>query len=144
MSAQIEIHGHETVIGETAFAFLVLRLVSPVSRATLVEVIRHLAPVVPDADTFIEGLPDELDTPMQMLGIPWTVPQDDDELAAQRRVIEDAAARGVEAMWFFQTGTSLPADEDEDEDDDDADDADDEDDDGLDDVNDRRRRRRRR
>ena len=27
---------------------------------------------------------------------------------AQRALIESAAARGVEAAWFFQTGTSLP------------------------------------
>ena len=126
MATAVTIQGHELKQGETAFAFLVLRLVAPLARGPLAELIRHLAPVVPDAEGFIEGLPEELEAPMRMLGVPWGPPEDAAEMATQRSVIAAASGLGVEAMWFFQTGTGLPLrPDDEDDDEDDEDDEDD-------------------
>jgi len=131
----MELHGLEVQRGATAFAFLVFRLARPVDRAALVALIEHVAMIVPDAEAFVDELPEDLDEPMLLVGMPWLPPESRDELAAQRRLIERAASHGVEAVWCFQTGTSLPEVEEDDdadgyEDDDaDADDDADEDDD---------------
>jgi hypothetical protein len=91
----------------------VLRLAQPMERAALVEVIRHVSPMIPDAEGIIAGFSDELDEAMQLVGMPWTPPAREG-VDAQHALIEGAAARGVEAAWFFQTGTSLPSVDDED------------------------------
>jgi hypothetical protein len=119
----VRVHGLDPMEGETAFAFFVVRLVEPVDRAGLADLLRYLAPLIPDADAFIAELPDPLDEPMGIVGMPWTPPEAGHAAVAQRRLIEGADAAGVEAAWFFQTGTSLPPEEDDDEDDD-ADDDD--------------------
>ena len=117
----MEVHGLGALEGETAFAFVVLRLAAPTDRAGLLDVLRYVAPLIPDADQFMAELPDELDEAMRIIGIPWAPPEAGHAVEAQRRLIEGAGARGVEAAWFFQTGTSLPTEgaEEEDEDDDD-------------------------
>jgi len=123
----MRVHGLDARQGETAFAFLVLRLQRPANRAELVELIRHVASVIPDAEAFISELPDEeLDQPMRIVGMPWVPPEAGHAVEAQRRLIEAAGAKGVEEAWFFQTGTSLPSVDDEDDDDDDDDDEDEE------------------
>ena len=53
----MRVHGLDARQGETAFAFLVLRLQHAVNRDQLVELIRHIASVIPDAEAFIEELP---------------------------------------------------------------------------------------
>ena len=121
----VRVHGLDPMDGETAFAFLVVRLARAVDRAGLADLLRYLAPLIPDADAFIAELPDPLDEPMRIIGMPWTPPEAGHAALAQRRLIEGAASVGVEAAWFFQTGTSLPSEDDDDEDDED-DDADDE------------------
>src|SRR5690606_27994685 len=103
----VAVHGLEPRQGEPAFAFLVLRLARPMERAELVEVLRHVAPMIPDAEGFLAGFPDEVDEAMRIVGLPW-VPPEPRELEAHRALIERAAALGVEAAWFFQIGTSLP------------------------------------
>jgi hypothetical protein len=113
----IQLHGLEAKQGETSFAFLVLRLVQPADRAGLVAVIRHLAAMIPDAEGFVAGLPEELDETMRVVGMPWLPPEAGPAVELQRQLIEAAATRGVEAAWFFQTGTALPSvggDEDDD------------------------------
>jgi hypothetical protein len=119
----VRVHGLDPMEGETAFAFLVLRLVAPVDRAGLTDVLRYLAPMIPDADAFVAELPDPLDEPMRIVGMPWTPPEAGHAAVAQRRLIDGASSVGVEAAWFFQTGTSLPSEE-ADEDDDDDEEAD--------------------
>ena len=130
MQDPIAIHGLEPRQGETAFAFLVLRLARPMERAALVEVVRHVASMIPDADRILEAFSEDMTETMQLVGLPW-LPPAPDELDEQRALIERAAARGVEEAWFFQTGTALPTaggeEDDEDEDDDDDDDEDEED-----------------
>jgi hypothetical protein len=120
----VAVRGLDALEGETAFAFLVVKLRAAVERDGLVEVLRYLAPLVPDADAFVAELPPELEEPMRIIGMPWTPPEAGHQVSAQRRLIESAGTVGVEAAWFFQTGTSLPADEDDDEPDDDDDDED--------------------
>ena len=72
----MRVHGHEARQGETAFAFLVFRLQRPVTRTELVELIRHVASVIPDAEAFIEELPDEDPAePVRIVGIPWMPPE---------------------------------------------------------------------
>jgi hypothetical protein len=115
----VRVHGLDPMDGETAFAFFVVRLVEPVDRAGLADLHRYLAPLIPDADAFIAELPDPLDEPMRIVGMPWTPPEAGHAAVAQRRLIEGADAAGVEAAWFFQTGTSLPSVGDDKEDDDD-------------------------
>ena len=129
MRGGVAIHGLEPRQGETAFAFLVLRLSRPLERAELVGVIRQIAPMIPDAERILEGFSEEIDEAMKIVGMPW-LPPEEDGVEAQRALIEEAAARGVEAAWFFQTGTSLPSTGEEEEGDDDAadDDGDDDDD----------------
>ena len=117
----VTVRGLEAREGETAFAFLVLRLVTAVDREGLIELIRFIAPLVPDAEAFIEELPTDLEESMRIVGVPW-LPPDAAQVEVQRQLIDATRDRGVEAAWFFQTGTSLPSiddDEDEDEVDDD-------------------------
>ncbi|HSD87501.1 MAG TPA: hypothetical protein VLB44_08295 [Kofleriaceae bacterium] len=120
--AAVAVHGFEPVEGETAFAFCVLRLRQAVSRAALLELLRYMAPLIPDADTVIEELlPEDLEQAVQIIAVPWLPPEAGHAMTAQRRLVESAAMLGVEEAWFFQTGTGLPGEEDED--DDDTDDA---------------------
>jgi hypothetical protein len=117
----VAVHGLDALEGETAFAFLVVRLRAAVDRAGLVEVLRYLAPLVPDADEFMAELPPELEEPMKIVGMPWTPPEAGHHVSAQRRLVEGGGAVGIEAAWFFQTGTTLPTDDGEQPDDDDED-----------------------
>jgi PBS lyase HEAT-like repeat len=127
---QIRVHGLAPREGETAFAFFVLRLATPVDRDGLVDLIGQLAPLVPDAASFATELPQDCEAAMRLVGIPWSPPADAAAFDAQRELIEGAGLHGIEEAWFFQTGTSLPAIRAEDEDeDDDADEDEDEDDD---------------
>ena len=114
----VAVHGLEALEGETAFAFMVVRLRTPVDRGGLLDVLRYIAPLIPDADAFIDEFPDELDGALRIVGIPWGPADAGMAVDVQRRLIESADSVGVEAAWFFQTGTSLPMPEDEDEEDD--------------------------
>jgi len=120
----VEVHGLDAMEGETAFAFFVVRMREAVSREQIVAMLRYVAPLIPQPDTFIDELPDDLEQAIRILAMPWNPPEAGHAVDAQRRLIESAGSMGVEAAWFFQTGTSLP-DEDSDEDDDDDDDDDD-------------------
>ena len=120
MEGGAQVYGLEPRQGETAFAFLVLRLARPMERAEFVELLHHVAPMLPDAEGFIAGFPEGIDEAMQIIGLPW-VPPEPRDIDEHRALIASAAQRGVEAAWFFQIGTSLPSaggDEDEDEDED--------------------------
>ena len=110
------VHGMGPLEGETAFAFLVVRLREAVDREGLERVLRYLAPLVPDAEAFISELPDPLEEPMRLVGMPWLPPEAGHATAAQRRLAEQADHVGIEEAWFFQTGTSLPSEDDEDDD----------------------------
>ena len=113
----VQVHGLDPMEGENAFAFLVVRLREPVDHDGLVRVLRYLAPLIPDAESFIGELPDPLEEPMRIIGMPWLPPDAGHATGAQRRLAEHADVAGIEAIWFFQTGTSLPTEDDEDEDD---------------------------
>jgi hypothetical protein len=115
----VAVRGLDALEGETAFAFLVVKLRAAVDRDGLVDVLRYLAPLVPDADAFTSELPPELDEPMRIIGMPWTPPEAGHQVTAQRRLIEGGGTVGIEAAWFFQTGTSLPTEGEPDDDDDD-------------------------
>ena len=104
----VVVKGLEAMEGETAFAFFVLRFRTPVDRDTLVEVLRYVAPIIPGAESFIEELPEDVEEPMSIIGVPWSPPEAGHATVAQRRLIENADVIGVEAAWFFQVGTSLP------------------------------------
>ncbi len=103
----VVVHGMGPLEGETAFAFLVVRLRETIDRDGLVRVLRYLAPLVPDAEGFIAELPDPLDEPMRLVGMPWLPPEAGHATGAQRRLVDQADAVGIEEAWFFQTGTSL-------------------------------------
>lgn len=115
----VAVRGLDALEGETAFAFLVVKLRAAVDRDGLVDVLRYLALLVPDADAFMSELPPELDEPMRIIGMPWTPPEAGHQVTAQRRLIEGGGTVGIEAAWFFQTGTSLPTEGEPDDDDDD-------------------------
>jgi len=129
----VVVQGLEPLEGDTAFAFLVLRLRAAVDRDGVLEVLRFIAPLIPDADAFIDEFPEELDGALQIIGIPWAPAEAGHGVSAQRRLIDGADAVGVEAAWFFQTGTSLPSEPPSDSDEDDDDDDDEDDDDDLED-----------
>lgn len=140
----VAVHGHDGLVGDTVFAFFVVRLAREIRRDELIELLRFIAPLIPDSDTFIEDLPDDLEHAIRILAMPWAPPEAGHAVDAQRRLIDATGALGVEAAWFFQTGTSLPADdEDEGFDDDDGDDEDGDDDDESSDVTGRRDARER-
>ena len=142
----VQLHGHEARQGETVFAFFVLRFATPTDRAGLRAALEHVASLVPDAGKLIAELPADLEEPMQIVSVPWAPPEPGPAVAEQRRSIATLAEAGVEAAWFFQTGTRLPSDADDDEDeeddedvvihDDDDDDDDDDEDDDEDDADD--------
>jgi hypothetical protein len=117
MPGRVAIHGLEPRQGETAFALVVLRMRRPIEREDFVELVRHMAPMIPDAEEILASLADEIEEAMQIVGIPW-MPPEQDELEDHRALIESTAARGVDAAWFFQAGTSLPTADDDEEDDD--------------------------
>ena len=112
------VHGMSPLEGETAFAFLVVRLRDTVDRDGLVRVLRYFAPLVPDVEGFIAELPEPLDERMRLVGMPWLPPEAGHATGAQRRLAEQADAVGIEELWFFQTGTSLVDDDDDDDGDD--------------------------
>jgi hypothetical protein len=118
----VAVHGLEPLEGDTAFAFMVLRLRSAVARSGLLELLRYIAPLVPDAEAFMEEFPDELDGPLRIIGVPWAPAEAGMAVDVQRRLIDGAHSVGVEVAWFFQTGTSLPTVGDDPEPDDDDDD----------------------
>lgn len=120
----VQVHGLDPMEGENAFAFLVVRLREAVDHDGLVRVLRYLAPLIPDAENFIGELPDPLEEPMRIIGMPWLPPDAGHATGAQRRLAEHADAAGIEAIWFFQTGTSLPSEDDGDEDAEEEDDDD--------------------
>lgn len=123
----VAVHGLVAMEGETAFAFFVVRTHEPITRSAVLELLRYLAPLIPDPDTFLEEVAEDLEQDVQLLALPWLPPEAGHAVEGQRRLIESAGTLGVEAAWFFQTGTSLPveAEDDEDEEDDDEDDEDD-------------------
>ena len=108
LMASVTVTGLDALEGETAFAFFVVRLRQPTARDGVVELLRYVAPLIPDADAFIDELPDDLEDEIRILGMPWLPPEAGHAVDAQRRLIEARATVGVEAAWFFQTGTSLP------------------------------------
>ena len=118
----VAVHGLDALEGETAFAFFVVRLREPVERDELVRLLRYIAPLIPDPDTFIDELPADLDQSVRLLAMPWSPPEAGHATQGQRRLIESAGPLGVEAAWFFQTGTSLPSEDDEEADEEDEDD----------------------
>lgn len=120
----VAVHGLDALEGETAFAFVVVRMREPIDRVRLIQVLRYMAPLIPDPDAFIEELPDELEPAVRIFATPWSPPEAGHAVDAQRRLIESAGQLGVEAAWFFQTGTSLPSDDGFDEVDDDDEDED--------------------
>ncbi len=120
----MRIHGLEALQGETAFAFLVLRLRTAAARDELVHVIRQISSMIPDAEAFIAELPEDLDDAMRVVGMPWQPAIDDEGVEEQQALVSRVGA--IEAAWFFQTGTSMPSTGDDDDDDDDDGDDDDE------------------
>ncbi|CAN5909330.1 hypothetical protein BH11MYX3_BH11MYX3_14110 [soil metagenome] len=119
----MRIHGLEALQGETAFAFLVLRLRRAGDRDELVHVIRQIATMIPDAEAFIAELPDDLGDAMRVVGMPWQPAIDEQGVEEQEALVARVGA--IEAAWFFQTGTAMPTvgdgDQDDDDDDDDSD-----------------------
>jgi hypothetical protein len=105
----VRVHGLEASAGDTAVAFMVLRLSTPADRVGLVDLIRQLALLVPDPKNLLAELPDDCEAAMRLVGIPWSPPDAGPELDAQRRLIEGAAVHGIAEAWFFQTATRLPA-----------------------------------
>ncbi len=89
------VRGLDARQGETAFAFCVLRMVAPVSRVQLVELVHQLAPLVGDADGFVAGVPEELDEPLKLVALPWSPPEAGHAVDVQRRLVEGASAAGV-------------------------------------------------
>ena len=114
------IHGLGARQGDPAFAFFVLRMVAPVTRAQLLQVVQRVAPLLPDVDQYVAALPAELDEPVKLVALPWAPPEAGHAVDSHRRLIDGAGAAGVDAAWFFQCGTRLVAaasDRDEDDDD---------------------------
>ncbi|HEY4057354.1 MAG TPA: hypothetical protein VGM39_12140 [Kofleriaceae bacterium] len=111
----MRIHGLEPSQGETAYAFLVLRFGRAVMANVLMEIGRHVAPICPDAEQLIGDLPAA--DPYRILALPWTPPEAGSDVELQRRLLEYAAQKGVEEVWCFQIGTSVPRLHGDDEDD---------------------------
>lgn len=112
----VAVHGLVAMEGETAFAFFVVRTHEPITRSAVLELLRYLAPLIPDPDTFLEEVAEDLEQDVQLLALPWLPPEAGHAVEGQRRLIESAGTLGVEAAWFFQTGTSLPVEAEDDED----------------------------
>src|SRR6266700_3002190 len=98
----VRAHGLEARQGDTAFAFFVLRLETAVDRTGLIDVIRHVAPLIPDAEAFIDELPADLDDTIRIIGLQWSPPEAGHAVDGQRRLVESSAEIGVEAAWVFQ------------------------------------------
>ncbi len=109
----VVVNGLQAQEGETVFAFFVLRLREPRDRAWVTELLRYIAPLIPDADSYIEEMREDDTSPFQLVGLPWTPPDAGHAVEAQRRLIESTSRFGVEAAWFFQTSTMLPSVEDD-------------------------------
>ncbi len=103
----MRIYGLEARQGDTAFAFLVLRLRRAADRDELVDVIRQIATMIPDAEAFIAELPEDLDDSMRVVGMPWQPAPDEENVEEQRALVSRIGA--IEAAWFFQTGTEMPS-----------------------------------
>ena len=97
----VVVHGLEPLEGETAFAFMVVRLRTAVDRGGLLEVLRYIAPLIPDADAFIDEFPDELEGALKIIAIPWAPADAGLAVEIQRRLIEGADEVGIDAAWFF-------------------------------------------
>jgi hypothetical protein len=89
---------------DPVFAFFVVQLVEPVGRDGLLDVIRAVASLIPDVEEFIGEFPEELEGELQLIAIPWIVPDDATDVREQTEVVDAASAVGVVAAWFFQTG----------------------------------------
>lgn len=112
----MRLHGLELAQGETAFAFCVLRLRQATARTALLDLVRLMAPLIPDAETVIEDLlPEDLEQAVHIIAVPWQPPSTPAELASQHALL---ASADLDEAWFFQTGTSLPPLDEDDEDDD--------------------------
>ena len=83
----VAVHGLDALEGETAFAFFVVRLREPATREQVVQLLRYIAPLIPDPDTFIDELPDDLEQLVRLLAMPWTPPEAGHAVDAQRRLI---------------------------------------------------------
>jgi HEAT repeat protein len=127
----VAVQGLEPLEGETAFAFMVVRLRTAVDRGGLLEVLRYIAPLIPDADAFIDEFPDELEGALRIIAIPWAPADAGLAVEIQRRLIDGSDVVGIEAAWFFQTGTNLPFADTGDDADDDDDEGEGEDDEGT-------------
>lgn len=112
-SPTLQLHGHEARQGKTVFAFLVLRFARPAPRDAVVAAIRHLASLTPDIDRALADLPAELDEPLKIVAVPWAPPEPGPDVLAQRGVVEGLASLGIDAAWFFQTGTRIGIDDEE-------------------------------
>lgn len=123
-----DIHGLEVGQGDAAFAFGVLRLVAPASRPQLLDIVHRVGAVVADVEAFVASIPEELDEPVRLVALPWSVPEDDAAVEVQRIALE--AVPGIEAVWFFQCATSLVGGDEDGDHDSDDDDGDDDDEDG--------------
>src|SRR6185436_4156462 len=93
----VAVHGLDALEGETAFAFFVVRMREPVSREHVIEMLRYLAPLIPDPDPFIEELPEDLAQQIRIIAMPWTPPEAGHAVDGQRRLLESAGTHGVEA-----------------------------------------------
>jgi hypothetical protein len=103
----VRVHGLEPRQGETAYAFLVLRFGRAVMANVLMDIGMHVAPICPDAEQLIGDLPAA--EPYRILALPWTPPEAGSDVELQRRLIEYAAQKGVDEVWCFQVGTSVPS-----------------------------------
>jgi hypothetical protein len=103
---RVEIDGLEPRPGDAdpVFAFFVVQLVEPVDRDGLLDVLRAVAPLIPDVESFIGEFPEQLDGELQLIAIPWIVPGDATDVREQAEVVDSSSAVGVIAAWFFQTG----------------------------------------
>ena len=91
----VAVFGLDGLEGETAFAFVVLRLRTVVDRTGLLEVLRYVAPLIPDADQFIDELADQLDGELQIIAVPWSPPEAGHGVTAQRRQPLNSRSRQI-------------------------------------------------
>lgn len=118
----MRIHGLEPRLGDTAYAFVVLRFGRAVMANVLMEIGLHVAPICPDAEQLIGDLPAA--DPYRILALPWTPPEAGSDVDLQRRLLEYVAQKGVDEVWCFQVGTSVPSLHGDDDDDDEDEDVD--------------------
>ena len=101
----MRVHHLEARHGDTAFAFLVLRLRKACDRDAIVAVIGKIAPMIPDADAFIAELPEDLEETMRIVGMPW-LPADD-EVHIAKFWATDGAHRVVHAAQHLHGGVGF-------------------------------------